>query len=363
MLAQHFEHGAVWAKAAAYFMRAAAKAKQRYTYASALEFAQRARDIAARNPGLETARPQALEMLGDLHSLLGELEAANQSYDAARGLVEDTKERDRIERKRHRAGFALRDDARIAYYLHGAGDETLLFVNPVVYGLEVFQPIVERLCQEFRIVTTDPRGTGASDPLRRPYGLGQHALDVCAVIEEAGIGAITGVGISRGSNLLVRLADQRPELVRRLVLIGAPTDVRASGSPAQRPEYLNTTAAFLASGDFEGLMRYHIGRVFSEPDVADLAASRLERWLQMPRQTVLSFYDRDPDMDIRSLLAAIRVPTLIVHGTEDRQVPFAAAEYLAAHIYPFKGYGHVPLFTATQEFCDVLRRFVRTGTA
>ena len=65
-------------------------------------------------------------------------------------------------------------------------------------------------------------------------------------------------------------------------------------------------------------------------------------------------------MDIRPLLAAIRVPTLIAHGTEDRQVPFAAAEYLAAHIagaqlYPFVGYGHVPLFTATQEFCDVLQ--------
>ena len=98
----------------------------------------------------------------------------------------DTEERHRIERKRHRTGFALRDGARIAYYLHGAGEETLLFVNPVVYGLEVFQPIVERLCQEFRIVTIDPRGTGSSDLLQRPYGLSQHAEDVCAVIEQAG---------------------------------------------------------------------------------------------------------------------------------------------------------------------------------
>ena len=101
--------------------------------------------------------------------------------------------------------------------------------------------------------------------------------------------------------------------------------------------------------------------------MADLAASRGKRWLGMPRETILSFYDPDPEMDIRPLLSAIGVPTLVVHGTEDRQVPFAAAEYLAAHIpgaqlYPFKGYGHVPLFTATQEFCDVLRRFVRTGT-
>ncbi len=328
---------------------------------------RRAGAISERDPALEAAHAQALELQGDLHSLLGELEVANRSYDAAIALAAEGERRQRIESKRHRPGMAIRDGARIAYYLHGGGDETLLFVNPVVYGLEVFQPLVERLCQEFRIVTIDPRGTGSSDPLQRPYGLTQHALDVRAVIEQAGVGAVTGVGISRGSNLLVRLAQSHPGLIRRLVLIGAPTDIGTSDSPAGRPEYLNATAAFLAEGDFEGLMRYHIGRVFSEPDVADLAASRLNRWLEMPRETALSFYDRDPEMDIRPLLPAVRVPTLIAHGTEDRQVPFAAAEYLAAHIpgaqlYAFEGYGHVPLFTATQEFCDVLRRFVRTGT-
>jgi class 3 adenylate cyclase/pimeloyl-ACP methyl ester carboxylesterase len=368
MLAHHFEQGGVRAKAVEYFLRAAQKAKQRYTYPTALDFAQKARAMTEGGPALAAVRPQALELLGDLHSLTGELEAANASYHAAIALTTEGDERDRIESKRHRPGVAVRDGARIAYYLHGGGDETLLFVNPVVYGLEVFQPIVERLCQEFRIVTIDPRGTGSSDPFQRPYGLSQHGEDLRAVIEQAGVGAVTGVGISRGSNLLVRLADRHPGLLHRLVLIGAPTDIGTSDSPAQRTEYLNTTAALLANDDLPGLMRYHIGRVFSEPDVADLAATRLNRWLGMPRETMLSFYDRDPEMDIRPLLAAIRVPTLIIHGTDDRQVPFAAAEYLAANIpgaqlYPFKGYGHVPLFTATQEFCDVLRRFVRTGTA
>jgi pimeloyl-ACP methyl ester carboxylesterase len=229
----------------------------------------------------------------------------------------------------------------------------------------VFQPLVEQLCREFRIVTIDPRGTGASDPLQRPYGLTQHALDVRAVIEQAGVAPITGVGISRGSNLLVRLTHEHPDLVRRLVLIGAPTDVGTSDSPMQRVDHLNTVAAFLANQDFEGLLRYHIGRVFSEPDVVDLAARRALRWLDMPRETVLSFFDRDPELDIRSLLSAIRVPTLVAHGTDDRQVPFAAAEYLAKHIqgaqlHAFRGNGHVPLFTATQEFCELLRRFVRT---
>ena len=367
-LAQHFEQAALGPKAAGYFLRAAEKAKRRYVYATALELAQKGRTISERDPALGSAHAQALELQGDLQSLLGELEVANGSYDAAIALAAEVGQRQRIASKRHRPGIAIRDGARIAYYLHGAGDETLLFVNPVVYGLEVFQPLVERLCQEFRIVTIDPRGTGASDPLERPYGLTQHAADVRAVIEQAGVGAVTGVGISRGSNLLVRLAQAHPELIRRLVLIGAPTDIGTRDSPAQRPDYLNAVTTFLAEDDLAGLMRYHIGRVFSEPDVADLAASRLNRWLEMPRETALSFYDRDPEMDIRPLLPAIRVPTLIAHGTEDRQVPFAAAEYLAAHIpgaqlYAFEGYGHVPLFTATREFCEVLRRFVRTGAA
>jgi class 3 adenylate cyclase/pimeloyl-ACP methyl ester carboxylesterase len=365
-LAHHFEQGAVWPKAAEYLLRAAEKGKQRYTYGTALDLAQRAQAIAERDPLLGALRSRALELQGDLHSLTGDLETANQSYDAAIALTTDAEGRQRIESRRHSPGVAHRDGSRIAYYLHGVGDETLLFVNPVVYGLEVFQPIVERLCHEFRIVTIDPRGTGASDPLQRPYGLSQHALDVRAVIERSGIGAVTGIGISRGSNLLVRLAHHYPELVRRLVLIGAPTDIGSIGSPAQRVDHLNTIAAFLAADDFEGLMGYHMGRILSEPYVADLAASRLQRWLDMPRETALSFFDSDPDMDIKPLLSAVRVPTLIAHGTEDRQVPFAAAEYLAAHIpgarlYPFVGYGHVPLFTATQEFCDVLRTFVRTG--
>jgi pimeloyl-ACP methyl ester carboxylesterase len=60
------------------------------------------------------------------------------------------------------------------------------------------------------------------------------------------------------------------------------------------------------------------------------------------------------------------VPTLVAHGREDRLVLFEAAEELAARLpraqlYAFEGKGHFPIFTATDEFCDVLRRFVRTG--
>jgi pimeloyl-ACP methyl ester carboxylesterase len=63
------------------------------------------------------------------------------------------------------------------------------------------------------------------------------------------------------------------------------------------------------------------------------------------------------------LLPAIAAPTLVTHGRDDRLVSFAAAELTAsllpnARLHGFKGKGHLPLFTATQEFCEVLRAFV-----
>src|SRR5918992_4641652 len=97
--------------------RAAEKAKRRYTYPTALEFAQEAQRITERDPALEAIRAQAFELLGDLHSLMGDLENANQSYDAAIALASDAGARRSIESKRHRPDIALRDQARIAYYL------------------------------------------------------------------------------------------------------------------------------------------------------------------------------------------------------------------------------------------------------
>jgi pimeloyl-ACP methyl ester carboxylesterase len=54
-----------------------------------------------------------------------------------------------------------------------------------------------------------------------------------------------------------------------------------------------------------------------------------------------------------------------VHGTEDRRVSTAAAHYIAAHVpgarlHLFEGRGHLPIFTATAEFCAVLRHFIAT---
>ena len=240
-------------------------------------------------------------------------------------------------------------------------------MNPIVYGIAIVQPILENLCQEFRIITMDSRGAGASDPLPASYTHTDHMKDVAAVIEAADVGPVVAVGISRGGNIVVKLAVAYPELVRKLVLVGTPLDAMGPGSPSRLPsEWDDRFREALRKGNIEEAVPFFVATIISDPGTRDLADQMISNMLRLPRESVMNFFSRDPEADIAPLLQEVRVPTLVTQGTEERRVSLYAARYLTAHIpraqlYLFDGRGHLPIFTATGEFCDVLRCFVRTG--
>src|SRR5262249_30908120 len=152
----------------------------------------------------------------------------------------------------HHCHLATRDRARIAFYEHGSGHETLFFVSPTSYPVAMFQPVVEALCQEFRIVIPDPRGTGASDPIPEWYPLRQRVEDLRAVIETLDRGPVIGVGVSLAGNQLVRLCWDYPGLLKKLVLVGTlpgPREHLGVDFP-QLPEKHVRQQEALGRGDF-----------------------------------------------------------------------------------------------------------------
>jgi class 3 adenylate cyclase/pimeloyl-ACP methyl ester carboxylesterase len=370
LLAYHFGEAGFGERAAKYWLKAGRRAKDGYANREATAQLQKCLAAAVSGDGasLSPIRMEALLLLGDLAGLAEDLDRANACYQQALNLAADEATRAAVRNKLHRPRVAIRNAARIAFYEHGSGEHTLLFVNPIVYGLAIFQPILEQLCQEFRIVTVDCRGTGASDPLTRPFPLREHVEDVAAVIDALGCGAVTGVGISRGSNLLIILATLRPQLIDRLVLVGCPLAPAGFGeSPTFSAEYSRQRAEAYERNDIDALLRIQSEFVYSEPGTEELKRLVLAHRLKLPSDTILSFYDPDPGANVAPLVARLTVPTLVTHGTDDRLISFTAAEYLAkalpkAQLYAFKGKGHVPIFTATEEFCDVVRRFVLAGS-
>ena len=369
LVAHHWAEGGVPDRAAVARLAAGRLAKARHATREAATQTESALRLAG-----EAADPESMRalirgcriLLGDLASLADDLEAANASYEAALALADTEAERVAIGNMRHRLAFATAGDgARLAYYEHGGGEPAIVFANPIIYGLAIFQPILEWLRQEFRVITVDCRGAGRSDPLVRPYGIERHTEDLRAVLAQAGIGPVVGVGISRGSNLLLRLAHGRPELFAGLVLVGMPIASATDDSGTFfNPDYLERRRRNYQRGDVEALIRLQMEFAYSEPAAEAARDLAIEHCRGLAAATAMSFFDPDPGMDVTPLLASVAVPTLVAHGREDRLVSFEAAEFVAsrirgARLYGFEGKGHLPMFTATEEFCAVLRAFIR----
>jgi class 3 adenylate cyclase/pimeloyl-ACP methyl ester carboxylesterase len=363
-LADHFERGEVWAQAARYALDAAEKAKSRYAYRVGMQYARRALNAAAKERGLGQEWIWAGVLLGDLASLVNDLDLANESYDQALAKSEDPTERRWIANKRHGLQYAVRDGAKLAHYVHGAGDETVLFASPSGYGLATWQPIVERLCQEFRIITVDLRGTGRSSPIVGPYTDRDHALDIAAVVMGISDRPIIGVGLSATPYALVRAALADPRLFKQLVLVGGEPGADLLPYFSDGP----TIKEAVISGDLERAARLWIPYIVSEPGTEELIEQRVQAYVNMPRETLVNFFTTpDPTAaEFGPLLAKLQVPTLVMHGTEDKITPLDLGRQLAANIpaaqfYPFEGRCHMCALTATEEFCDALRQFVLTG--
>jgi class 3 adenylate cyclase/pimeloyl-ACP methyl ester carboxylesterase len=369
-LARHHAKAGEAARAAALWLEAGLRAKATFAtreatshLADCLRAASSAEEGAAGSqPQFRRVRAEALVALGDLASLSEDLAAADEHYRAAIEAAPDPDLRRRIENKRHHPRMTKRDGARIAFHEHGSGDTTLVFVSTQAVGLATFQPILEHLCDEFRIVTVDPRGSGGSDPLVRPYPLGEHAADVRAVIAALDTPRLVGVGISMGANLLFRITHTAPGLLRGIVTVGGPTS--GHQLPFFPDEWLRLQQETRHTLAVEPMLRLHVSHIFSEPEMREMLDAIVRSRLKLPRETLLSFFLDDWEDNVTPLLPASATPTLVTHGRDDRLVSFAAAELMASslpnvRLHGFEGKGHLPLFTATHEFCEVLRSFVR----
>lgn len=372
IVAHHFIEGGLSDQGAAYLLAAGRLAKARHGVREAISQLETCLRLVALRHGdatlttLKTER-ECLLMLGDLAGVVDDLDQANNYYERAVGLADTDADRSYARNRIHRVRYAERDGARLAFYEHGSGEPAIVFINPIVYGLSTFQPILEQLCQEFRVITVDCRGAGQSAALVRPYSTLQHMEDLAAVINAAAAAPIVGVGISRGSNLLIQLAHAHPELIGKIMIVGTPLiSSLPDGHQVFNPNYTMRRQEAYRRGALNELIELQAQYVFSEPDADELLRMAAERWRQLPTETILSFYDPDPGMDIGPLLESIAIPVLVAHGREDRLVNCAASDFIAssipgAQLYFFEGRGHNPMFSATDEFCRVLRNFIRTG--
>ena len=233
------------------------------------------------------------------------------------------------------------DGAHIAYQVVGDAPHDLVYIPGWVSNLELAweNPVqvqhYERMASFARLILLDKRGTGLSDPVPpdRPPTLEQRMDDVRAVMDEVGSDKAWFFGGSEGGPMSILFAATYPDRAVALVLYGAyARRMRAPDYPwgITESEFQETMTAVQE--------HWGEGATFSRlcPSLAvypDLVANwgRFERLSASPA-TAMALQRMAAEGDVRAVLPAVSVPTLIMHRTGDRFVPFADGRYLAEHI-------------------------------
>jgi pimeloyl-ACP methyl ester carboxylesterase len=148
-----------------------------------------------------------------------------------------------------------------------------------------------------------------------------------------------------------------------IVTVGAPS--AGQGQEHFSEDWIALQGEMRRTGEVEPMLRLHVGQVFSEPEMHEMLDSVVRSRLKLPKETLLSFFLDATDGDVTGILPVVRTMTLVTHGGRDRLVSLAAAELTEsllpdATLHVFEGKGHLPLFTATAEFCRVVRAFARS---
>jgi pimeloyl-ACP methyl ester carboxylesterase/class 3 adenylate cyclase len=236
--------------------------------------------------------------------------------------------------------YARSGDINIAYEVTGEGPFDLVFVPGYVTHLELhwkmptFAPFLRRLSSFCRLIRFDKRGTGMSDPVSGAPTLETRMDDVRAVMDAVGSRRAAFYGLSEGAAMSILFAATYPERTAALVIRSAfPRRMWAPDYPWGRTEEEYER-------EVERELRIFGPREPARESVRTLGAfneEEVDAFLEMLRfgsspGTLAALHRMNREIDIRHVLPAVRVPTLVLQGSEDRVVPIEVARYVASHI-------------------------------
>jgi class 3 adenylate cyclase len=265
--------------------------------------------------------------------------------------------------------YAKSGDVHIAYQAFGSGPINLVMVPGFVSNVENYwdQPdfarFLNRLGSYARVVTFDKRGTGMSDRVAKLPGLDQRMDDLRAVMDAVGMEQASLLGISEGAPLAILFAATYPDRCCTLTLYGA----------FSRFSHWFPTEAALAA--FFGYVEQAWGTGGSVQRFAPSRAmdAAFQHWwgrnerLGASPAAVTALMRMNSQIDISGILPAVRVPTLVIHRTDDKAVSVEGGRDVAAHIpgarlVEFPGVDHLfYVGEGAEQISDAIEEFL-TGS-
>jgi pimeloyl-ACP methyl ester carboxylesterase/DNA-binding winged helix-turn-helix (wHTH) protein len=265
------------------------------------------------------------------------------------------------------------DGARLAYALLGDGPPLVKAANWLSHlDIDGRGPLwthwLELLSRGRCLIRYDARGNGLSDWEPRSITFGDFLADLGAVFDAAGVERAPLLGISQGAAIAAAYAARNPKRVSALILVGGC----ARGWRVKRSKALHERFEALMT-----LMRQGWGgtnaafrQIFTTAFFPSSRKDQMDWFNELQRQTTspdnaAAILSALGDADVRTELARVRVPTLVLHSRHDAVVPMKDGIELAsgipgARFVPLDSANHVWLADepAWGRFAKELERFL-----
>lgn len=224
---------------------------------------------------------------------------------------------------------------RELYYEREGDGEPLLLIQGMSGTHAAWgRPFRSRLEERFDCVVFDNRGVGFSGPAEEGFTIAELAEETAGLLDALDIESAHVLGISMGGMVAQELGLGHPERVRSLTL--GCTYCGGPGSRHMSQEDLALLGTAYASGDFERAVRamwevnLSPGFRAEERRYADFQA--ISEAAPVPRETIEKQLQAIFAHDTSSRLGDLELPTLVVHGTEDRVLPVVNGRQVASLI-------------------------------
>jgi pimeloyl-ACP methyl ester carboxylesterase len=266
--------------------------------------------------------------------------------------------------------YADSGGVNIAYQVLGDGPRDLVFVMGWVSNIEVIweEPMLARfltrLASFSRLILFDKRGTGLSDRVTDMPSLEVRMDDVRVVMDAVGSERAALFGVSEGGPMSALFSATYPSRVSALVMHGGfPRRIRTPDFPWGPTE--QERRAWIEQ------MRREWGGTFGLAARAPsmVGDERFSRWwgrlLRMGASpaAVMALVAMNDEIDIRHILPAIRVPTLLLHSMRDATIPIGASRYMAeripgARLVELPSADHLPWLSDAEAVLGEIEEFV-----
>src|SRR5262245_25359989 len=199
------------------------------------------------------------------------------------------------------SGYIAANGVNYWFEIHGKG-EPLLLLHGGLFSTGLFGPTLTKLAESRRVIGVDLHGHGHTSLGSRKINAVDIGRDLAVVIEKLGLRQVDVMGYSFGGGVGMQLACQRPELVRRLVIVSAPY-ARSGFFPEMLPQQAAVGAA-MADAMKDSPMYKSYAAIAPHPEEFPRLLDNMGEYMRQ-------------DYDWSASVKQLQMPVMLVYGDAD----------------------------------------------